>query len=334
MKQITNQADPKAALALIGLGAAFGSAFLFMKVLSDEISTFEIVSGRLTLAALALVAFMIIRREEYTMTRGNAARVAGLAIVDTVIPFSLVAWAETRIDAGLASLLISTMPIFTVIVAMTFLSDERHSPVRLAALPLGALGVITLTGGDILSIKNGDALGQLAVIGAAMAYGTGAVYSKVLLRSIDPIDLSVTKLAFGSAIAIALIFPTTGAPSYGSLSVEGAASIAGLGLISTATGFTLYLWLVRRAGSVYGSMVTYVVPVFGVLLGWAVLGEGIGSETALGAALVAAAVATVMYGQRLYDLIFEEHDDEIINVPVPATVPSGPVGQVTVEECA
>ena len=96
MKQITTQADPKAALALVGLGAAFGSAFLFMKVLSDEISTFEIVAGRLTLAATVLVAFMVLRREEYTMTRGLAGRIALLAIVDTLIPFSLVAWAETR----------------------------------------------------------------------------------------------------------------------------------------------------------------------------------------------------------------------------------------------
>lgn len=318
MKQITSQADPKAALALIGLGAAFGAAFLFMKVLSDEISTFEIVAGRLVLGAAVLAAFIIIRGEKYTMTRRNAARIALLAAVDTLTPFSLVAWAETRIDAGLASLLISTMPIFTVFIAMAFLPDERHSPVRLLALPLGAAGVIVLTGGDVLHIGSGDALGQLAVIGAALAYGTGAVYSKILLRTNDPIDLSVTKVAFGAVMATALIFPTSGVPSYGGLSLEGAASLAGLGIVSTALAFTLYLWVVRRAGSVYGSMVTYVVPVFGVLLGWAVLNEGVGPETAAGAVLVAAAVATVMYGQHLFDIIRRSTRPEIVPVPTPA----------------
>ena len=147
------------------------------------------------------------------MSFANGRRVGRLAIVDTVIPFSLIAWAETQIDAGLASLLISTMPIFTVVIAMTFLADERRSPARLAALPLGAAGVIVLTGGDVLSLGSGNAIGQLAVIGGALAYGIGAVYSKVLLRTIDPIDLSVTKVAIGAAVASALIVPTAGAPS-------------------------------------------------------------------------------------------------------------------------
>ncbi len=303
MKQITSQAEPKAALALVALGAAFGAAFVFMKVLADEISTFEIVAGRLVLGTAVLVAVIAVRGRKYRMSFANGRRVGLLAIVDTVIPFSLIAWAETQIDAGLASLLISTMPIFTVVIAMTFLADERRSPARLAALPLGAAGVIVLTGGDVLSLGSDNAIGQLAVIGGALAYGIGAVYSKVLLRTIDPIDLSVTKVAIGAAVASALIVPTAGAPDYAGLSAEGWASLAGLGVVSTAFAFTLYLWLVGHAGSVYSSMVTYVVPAFGVLLGWALLGESIGPATAAGAALIAASIAAVMYGQRFFDAL-------------------------------
>ena len=79
----------------------------------------------------------------------------------------------------------------------------------------------------------------------------------------QPIDLSVTKVAIGAAVASALVVPTAGAPDYAGLSAEGWASLAGLGVVSTAFAFTLYLWLVGHAGSVYSSMVSYVVPAFG-----------------------------------------------------------------------
>lgn len=327
MKKITSQPDPKAVLALIAIAAAFGGAFVFMKVLADEISTFEIVAGRLTLGAAVLVIVIALRGQKYTMTFANARRVGLLAIVDTVIPFSLVAWAETRIDAGLASLLISTMPIFTVVIAMTFLADERRSPVRLTALPLGATGLVVLTGGDVLSIGNANAIAQLAVVGGALAYGIGAVYSKVLLRTMDPIDLSVTKIAIGAAIASVLVVPTAGAPGYDSLSAEGWASLTGLGVVSTALAFTLYLWLVGRAGSVYSSMVTYVIPVFGVLLAWAVLGESVGPSTAAGAALIGAAIAAVMYGQRIFDALWQR-----LAQPRPVETLAQQTAQVTVAE--
>jgi drug/metabolite transporter (DMT)-like permease len=313
----TNITDLRSALALVTLGAAFGAAFVFMKVLVDEISTFEIVAGRLALGAAALALVIAVRGRGLTMTRGNFVRISALAVVDTIIPFSLVAWAETRIDAGLASLLISTMPIFTVFIAMTVLPDERLSAARIAALPIGAAGVIVLTGGDLLSLGSGDAVGQLAVIGAALTYGVGAVYSKVLLRTNDPFDLSVTKVSVGAIVAAALVLPTAGTPAYGSLSLEGWASLAGLGLVSTALAFTVYLWLVRRAGSVYSSLVTYVVPVFGVLLGWAVLGESVGPETAAGGILIAASVGTAMYGHRLAD-VFRGRRSEIVQAPAPA----------------
>jgi drug/metabolite transporter (DMT)-like permease len=89
---------------------------------------------------------------------------------------------------------------------------------------------------------------------------------------------------------------TQGAPAYGALSTEGVLALLALGVLSTAAAFLLYFRLVMAAGSVYASLVTYVVPVFGLLLGWAVLDEQIGAETAFGALLITAGVGVVMYG--------------------------------------
>lgn len=286
----------KALVVLVVLGALFGSAFLYMKVLVDEIPPVEIVAGRLSLGALVLFVIMAVRGKAVRFDPANFAKISLLALLDSVLPFTLIAWAETRIDSGVASVIVSTMPVFTIVIATIALPDERLAPVRLLGIPLGFLGVVTLSGGTVLDVTSGDAVGQLAVVAAAACYGAASVYAKMLLKTQDALSLTATKLAAGAVIAAAATGITQGVPAYGNLSVEGVLALLALGVFSTALAFTLYFWVVRSAGSVYASLVTYFVPVFGLLLGWVVLGEEIGISTAFGAALITAGVGVVMYG--------------------------------------
>lgn len=292
----------QALAVLVLMGGLFGAAFLFMKVLVDEIAPTEIVAGRLTLAAIVVLGIMAVRGAAYRFDPKTVVKASVLVVLDSIIPFTLVAWAETRIDSGTASVLISTMPAFTVLFAALVLPEERLAPVRLLGIPLGFLGVVTLSGGDVLQVTSGNALGQLAVVGAAVSYGVAAVYARVLLRTKDPLSLVGTKLTCGAVVAMIAVLATEGTPAYAELSGQGAAALLALGVLSTALGFTLFIWFVKSAGSVYASLVTYVVPVFGLLLGWAVLGESLGANTALGAALITIGVATVMYGPKLLPL--------------------------------
>jgi drug/metabolite transporter (DMT)-like permease len=288
--------NTKALVVLVILGSLFGSAFLYMKVLVDEIAPIEIVAGRLSLGALVVFAIIVMRGKPIRFTPAMVAKISLLALIDSVIPFTLIAWAETRIDSGVASVLVSTMPVFTVILATVALPDERLAPVRLLGVPLGFLGVIALTGGDVLNITSENAVGQLAVIAAAACYGVASVYAKILLKTQDALNLTGIKLAAGAAMAAVATGITQGVPAYGTLSAEGVLSMLALGILSSALAFLLYFWLLRAAGSVYASLVTYVVPIFGLLLGWAVLGEEIGVSTGFGAALITAGVGAVMYG--------------------------------------
>jgi drug/metabolite transporter (DMT)-like permease len=286
----------KALVALVILGGLFGSAFLYMKVLVDEIAPIEIVAGRLSLGALVVFAIIAVRGKALSFTPATVARVSLLALLDSVIPFTLIAWSETKIDSGVASVLVSTMPVFTIIIATIALPDERLAPVRLLGIPLGFLGVLTLTGGDVLDVTNENAVGQLAVIAAAGCYGVASVYAKMLLKTQDALNLTGIKLAAGAVMAAVATAITQGAPAYGALSAEGVLALLALGVFSSALAFLLYFWLLRAAGSVYASLVTYIVPVFGLVLGWAVLGEEIGASTAFGAVLITAGVGAVMYG--------------------------------------
>ncbi len=284
---------------LLALGGLFGAAFLFMKVLVDEIAPAEIVAGRLTLGALVVFAIMAIRGKSFRISPSMLGKVALLALMDSVLPFTVIAWSETRIESGTASVLVSTMPIFTVLFATVALPEERVSPARLLGIPLGLAGVVVLTGGNVLNVSSSSAAGQLAVVGAAACYGAAAVYARVLLRTEDALSLAGPKLAVGAVMAFALTAVIDGAPGYAGLSTEGWLALCALGVLSTALAFIAYLWVVSTAGSVYASLVTYIVPVAGLLLGWAVLGEAIGVETALGTGIIALGVAGVMYGPAI-----------------------------------
>jgi drug/metabolite transporter (DMT)-like permease len=295
--------NTKALLVLVVLGGLFGSAFLYMKVLVDEIAPIEITAGRLSLGALVVFAIIAARARPFKFSTARVGKISLLALLDSVIPFTLIAWAETRIDSGVASVLVSTMPVFTVIIASIALPDERLAPIRLLGVPLGFLGVWTLTGGNTLDLTTGSTAGHLAVIGAAACYGVAAVYAKVLLRTEDPLNLTGTKLAAGAVIAAVATGITQGAPGYTQLNIEGILALAALGVLSTAMAFILYFWLVGAAGSVYASLVTYVVPVVGLILGWGVLGEEMGSNIAFGAVLITAGVGAVMYGSAAQALL-------------------------------
>jgi drug/metabolite transporter (DMT)-like permease len=284
--------------ALLCLGVIFGSAFLYMKVLGEEIAATEIVAGRLVLGALTVFVVMAVLKRRPNLDARALGAAALLATLDSIIPHTLIAWAELRIDSGVAAVLVSTMPMFTVAFAAFVLPDERLSTQGLLGIGVGLIGVVVLSGGDILEITSSSTAGMLAVVGAAASYAVASVYAKVLLRSNDAIGLTGTKLGLGAVMALGLTFVVEGSPDYTRLGLNGSLALLALGVLSTGVGFLVYFWLVVRAGSVYASLVTYIVPIAGLGLGWLVLGESIGPETLLGGALIAAGVAGVMHHPR------------------------------------
>jgi drug/metabolite transporter (DMT)-like permease len=288
--------NPKALLTLLALGATWGASFLFIKVIVEETSPLEVAEGRLFFGALAVAAVLAIRRTRLRWPPSLWLQVAGWALVSLVVPFVLIAWAEEHIASGTASVLNSTMPLFTTLFAAIFLMEEQLTPIRGAGVVVGFLGVVVLTGGEIYDFSDSSVLGQLAVVGAAACYGAGAVYARSLLKQADPLELSGGQLVLGAVLALLIMLGVGGTPGY-SLSVEAWLSLLALGVLGTGIAVVAYMWLVDNVGSVRSSLVTYIIPIVGLFLGWAVLDESIGVNTILGCALIITGVAAVMRGQ-------------------------------------
>jgi len=279
---------------LLLLGSVWGASFLFIKVVVEETSPLALVQGRITFGALTIVAVMAFgRRRSVKVSPHLWAKVAGLAVLSNIVPFLLISWGEIHIESGTASVLNSTMPLFTALFAGLILVDERLTWLRLSGLLLGFLGVAVLTGGDIIDVTDSSVLGQMAVVGAAACYGAAAVYARILLRSEDPLDLCRLQLVIGALILAPALFAVDGVPNY-NLSLEAWLSLITLGVLGTGLAYMAYLWLLGAIGSVRTSLVTYIVPITGLILGWAVLDESVGINSIAGCGLIILGVTTVI----------------------------------------
>lgn len=281
---------------LLLISAIWGSSFLYIKVLVDEIAPIQVVTGRAFFGMLAIMAFVAVRRAPLGITPSLVLKVGLLSIVANIAPFGLIAWGEEHIDSGIAAVLNSTMPIFTSVVAAAFLIEEKFTVYRLMGLVLGFVGVVALTGDDILNITDESVLGQLAIVGAALCYAVGSVFARNLLGTHEPHSLAMLQVTMATLISAPIAFALEGTPDV-TLSVEATLSLLGLGVLGTGVAYVLFFWLIDNIGSVRASLVTYIVPVIALVLGWLVLNESVGMNVVVGAALIIAGVASVMRGQ-------------------------------------
>jgi drug/metabolite transporter (DMT)-like permease len=282
---------------LLGLGCTWGGSFLFIKYILEGTGPLEVALGRIALGALAVAAYMIVSRRPLKASPGLVARVSVMAVANNIIPFILIPLGEEHISSGTASILNATVPIFTVAFAAVALDEEHFTPARFVGLLLAFVGVGVLTGGDVLDVTSSNVLGELAVVGAAASYGAGTVYTRQTLRGQDPVSVSLVQLSLSTVLLAPIVFAFSGGVPDFSLSTRGYASLLALGLAGTGMAYIAFFWLIENLGSVRATLVTYIVPIIAVVLGWIALDENIGVNTVAGGLLIIAGVASVMRGQ-------------------------------------
>ena len=299
-----NRADPAAPIriqmgsaewaTLIGLSVLWGGSFFFIEVAVRSIPPFTLVLMRVSLAAAALLLFL--------RMRGSPARIQGsvylsfaiMGLLNNAVPFSLLAWGQTQIGGGLASIMNATTPIWGVIVAHLFTSDERITPLKLAGVLAGFAGVATMIGPELLAGIGKDLLAQCACLAAGLCYAAAGVYGRRFRRlGIDPVQVSAGQLAAAALIllpvALLLDQPWRIAPP----PIEAWGSLLALALLSTTFAYVLYFRLIARAGATNALLVTFLVPVTAILLGVLLLGEALEPQHLAGMALIGTGLAAI-----------------------------------------
>jgi len=272
------------------LSAIWGTSFLFIKIADRQLSPLQVVLARLALGCAPVLLALLVRRERLPSGWRTWAHLAFLAVITNALPFSLIAYGETHISSVLAGLWNATTPLFTLVIALIMLPDERPTPQRIGGLVLGFAGVVVVLGP--WSGLGGPSLeGSLAVAGASLCYGLGFTYLRryVAERSDSGVALVAGQLLCGTLVMAVATLLFTSAPSH--LGAGGVLSVCALGVLGTGVAYVLNYSVVRRAGATIASTVTYLIPLFATASGVVLLGEGVAWHEPIGALVVLLGVA-------------------------------------------
>lgn len=279
---------------LVALSVLWGGSFFFVEVAVAVLPPLTIVFLRVGLAAIALWIFAFVTglRPPRDPRIWSAFFLMGL--LNNVVPFSLIVWGQTGIGAGLASILNATTPLFTVIVAGTLLSDERITSIKILGVIIGFVGVIVMIGSSALIHLGGHVAAQFAVLGAAISYAFAGVFGRRFrAMNISPVTTAAGQVTASSVLLAPLVFMFDWPVNILALSAWTWAAIAGLAILSTAFAYILYFRILGSSGATNLLLVTFLVPVSAILLGFFVLGETLEPIDYAGMLLIALGLVTI-----------------------------------------
>ena len=277
---------------LLLLGLLWGGSFFFARIAVAEMPPLVLVFWRVLIAAVALHVWLRARGVNIRPILDHAGNFLLLALLNNVIPFSLIFAGQTEIGAGLASVLNATTPFWTIIVANALTSDEKFSATKISGVLLGIAGTAVMIGPGLLAGLGGPVWAKLAIVGAAVSYAFAVVFAKRFRA------LPSTLVATGQLTASTLIMLPVMLVFYDYAEVFSGGrttwlAVVALALASTAFAYFLYFSILASAGATNASLVTLIVPATAILLGALVLSERLELFEIGGMVLIAAGLVTI-----------------------------------------
>ena len=270
---------------MILLALIWGAIFLVIEFALKELTPFWAVAHRVFWAAPVLWFVVYARGRAMPRAASAWAGFFVMGALNNAIPFSLITWGQTEIESGLASILNGTTAFFGMVVAAAFLADERLTARKSIGVVLGVIGVAVIMGLDTLGGLDPRALGQLAILGAAISYAFAGVWARLRLTGMKPEIAAAGMLTCSAGQMLAIALVAEGPPLL-ALTTTTIGAIAYMSLLGTAAAYLLFYRILASAGSGNLMLVTVVMPPISVLLGWAVLGERLSATDLIGCALI------------------------------------------------
>lgn len=275
-------------IRLLLLSAIWGGSFLFFRIAAPVFEPAQLIVVRVGLAAVFLYAIAVARRHEIQW-RGNGWHFLVLGFFNSALPFTLYAYAAKTTSASLLSVLNATAPLWAAVFSIA-LTRSAPSLKTVVGLALGITGVATLAGVEALHLPAGGGPAILAGIAAAASYGIASNYARST-QSIPPFANALGSMAAATLVLapLAAIAPLpTAMPS-----LVVVLSVVGLGVLCSGVAYPMYFRLIADVGVAPALTVSYLIPVFGILLGVVFLDESVGWHTLIGSVAVLTGTALV-----------------------------------------
>jgi len=280
------------------LSVLWGGSFFFNGVVLKELPPLTVVLLRVALAAMILLPVLRAYQIRFPVGLSGWKPFFAIALLNNVLPFSLIVIGQTYIPSGLASILNATTPLFTVLV-MAAAGDEKLHARRVVGIVTGLIGVIILHGQDLHGqgvhgqdpgFQSGEGVGILLCLAAAFSYGLSALYARRKLSNSPPLATATFQL-LASALMMTIVAAVFERPWQ--LPMPGVTTwlaMIGLSALSTALAYIVFFQVLRRSGSTNVMLVTLLIPVTAILLGYLVLGESISLREIIGALVIGSAL--------------------------------------------
>ena len=281
---------------LLALATLWGASYTFIRVAVATIPPITLIAGRTAIAGLLLLIIMHWRGVRMPRDAATWRRFLFQACLNSVIPWTMIAWGERTLDAGLATILNSTSPIFTFFLTLAVSRHEALSSRKLFGVVAGMAGICLIVGMQALAGFGEQLTAQIVTVAAAICYAGAAIFSRGF-KGLDPMAPAAGSLVCGAAILIPVGLvveqPWTLAPSTNSL-----LALLGLAVFSTAAAFVIYFRLIQTLGSVGTTAQAYLRVPIGVALGVIFLGEHLSPTAWIGLACVVVGVAAMTIPAR------------------------------------
>jgi len=278
---------------LLLLSVIWGGSFLCIRVAAPVLGPIVLIELRVLIAGLALLLYATLTKTRLNL-RKHWRYYLIVGILNSAIPFTLIATAELRLTAGLAAILNATTPLFGAVVAAIWI-QETLTVNKIIGLTLGLLGVAVLVGWSSLPFTTIVVLSVVASLAAAACYGIAGVYTKVMARGASSVAVATCSQLGASLFLLPFTFaiPVQHVPTSTVL-----LALLILALLCTAVAYVLYFRLIANIGPTRALTVTFLSPIFGVLWGVLLLGESLTWGTIIGFAIILSGTGLVT-GTRL-----------------------------------
>lgn len=289
--QSSHTADGKSWGMLLLLSLIWGGSFLFIAIAVNDLAALQIVLARVVIAAAVLVPVHLMVQGALPRDKKTWIAAGGMSIMNNIIPFTLITWGQHFITGGLASVVNATTPMFAA-VFMALAGMEAITPRKAIALVIGLVGVAVLQGINFSGLT-AQSLGILAVAVASAFYGLSAPWSKKMLTGIPPITTATCQLMISSVLMSCIVMMFGDIGQLTRVSTTTWMALIGLAVLSTSIAYLLFFGIIQRAGPSFVSLVTMIIPVSAILLGYFVIGEKLKLLDIVGASIIGVALVII-----------------------------------------
>ena len=279
--------SPLAWVLLGALALIWGTSFLSNRAALGGAGVLTVVSLRVLGGAALLWLWVVARRLPVPRDPRYLLRFLIMGALNNAIPFSLIVWGQKHIDSGLASILNASTAVFAVVIAAAVFADERLTLNKALGVAIGFAGVVIAIGPDALAGFTPTSAGQLAVVGASIAYGFAGAYARRAIRGLSPEVAAAGMLTGATVWMLPAMLLVEGVPSF-DWAAPVWAGIVWLAFGCSALAYLIYYRILALAGAGNLSLVTLLIPPVAILAGATVYGERLGWNALAGFGVLAA----------------------------------------------